>query len=117
MEFIKEMDHPNLRMCLDTGHAAVFKNGTSPADTVRMWGTDYLRTLHVHDNDGKHDRHWVPHAEGGVIDWADFTKALPETGYEGVLSLESGAWADTPEAQEQKEKELAQTALKLAGRG
>lgn len=116
LDFVKTVDHPYLRMCLDTGHAAVFKKGMSPADAVRLWGKDYLRTLHVHDNDGKHDRHWIPHAEGGVIDWSDFAKALQEIGYDGVLSLECGVWADTPEAQEQKELELAAIALKLAGR-
>lgn len=116
LQFVREMDHPNLRMCLDTGHAAVFKNGTSPADAVRMWGTEHLRTLHVHDNDGRHDRHWIPHAEGGVINWDDFTSALFEVGYDGVLSLECSVWDKDPAVQEQKEKDLAKTALKLAGR-
>ena len=115
-DFIKALDHPYLRMCLDTGHAAVFPNGTTPADAARMWGTDYLRTLHVHDNNGKHDNHWTPGTEGGVIDWADFTKALLEIGYQGVLSLECGIYESDPAVQEQKEIALAQTALQLAGR-
>ena len=117
LRFVDALDHPHLQMCLDTGHAAVFKKGISPADAARLWGAHRLRTLHVHDNDGKHDKHWVPGTEGGVIDWADFTKALLEIGYEGVLSLECGVWADTPEEQEKKEIALAQTALRLAGRG
>jgi sugar phosphate isomerase/epimerase len=29
-----------------------------------------IRSLHVHDNDGKEDQHLFPMSEGGTIDWA-----------------------------------------------
>lgn len=85
LEFVKRMDTPTMRMCLDTGHAAVY--GDSPAEAVRQIGKEYLATLHIHDNDGVGDRHWLPGE--GVIDWADFTKALHEIGFEGCVSLET----------------------------
>ena len=48
----------------------------------------WIQTLHVHDNDGIRDLHQIPYE--GVIDWADFARALSETHWNGVLSLEAG---------------------------
>ncbi len=85
LDFVKEFDTPNLRMCVDTGHAAVF--GIGPGEVLRQVGKTYLACLHVHDNDGQGDRHWVPYT--GVIDWADFSRALHEIGFEGSVSFET----------------------------
>lgn len=103
LEFVKLMNTPTMKMCLDTGHAAVY--GDSPADAVRAIGKEYLATLHVHDNDGVGDRHWRPGE--GVIDWADFTKALHEIGFEGCVSLETSSKKyDDPAEQDAAEREL-----------
>ena len=103
LEFVKLMDTPAMRMCLDTGHAAVY--GDSPADAVRRIGKKYLATLHVHDNDGVSDFHWRPGE--GVIHWADFTSALHEIGFEGCVSLETSAKHDgDPELWDAREREL-----------
>lgn len=110
--FVREMDHENLRMCLDTGHSMM--HGMQPGDAVRLLGKDYLKMLHVHDNDGKGDRHAAPFT--GVIDWQDFMAALREIGFDGCLSLETKANLDglTEEEAEQAEIALADTARKLA---
>ncbi len=84
LAFVKEINSPWLRVCLDTGHCAVCS--VSPADAVRELGAEYLRVMHVHDNSGARDNHWLPYY--GVIDWPEFTKALHEIGFEGALSLE-----------------------------
>lgn len=103
LEFVKLMNTPTMKMCLDTGHAAVY--GDSPADAVRAIGKEYLATLHVHDNDGCGDYHWRPGE--GVIDWADFTGALHEIGFEGCVSLETGPKrAEDPAKQEENERAL-----------
>lgn len=110
-EFVKLMNTPTMKMCLDTGHASVY--GDSPADAVRAIGKEYLATLHVHDNDGVGDRHWRPGE--GVIDWADFTKALHEIGFEGCVSLETAAKkCDDPAEQEAGEKALFAKAKAMA---
>ena len=83
LEFVKEVDSPWLRVCLDTGHCACL--GGDPAEAVRLLG-EYLAVLHVHDNDGKGDRHWIPGL--GVVDWEAFMHALVEIGFAGTLSLE-----------------------------
>lgn len=113
LSFVKSMNTEWIRICLDTGHAAVF--GHSPADCVRLFGKEYLRTLHVHDNDGKHDYHWNPGM--GVVDWEDFGASLREIEFEGSVSLETAAPAETAgDKREQAELALARKALVIAGR-
>jgi sugar phosphate isomerase/epimerase len=113
LAFVKSLDYDNFRMCLDTGHCSVF--GISPAESARLLGKEYLKVLHVHDNNGVSDFHWVPYT--GVIDWDDFTKALREIGYEGPLSLETCVPRNMPlgAEREKKELELAAIAKKIAG--
>lgn len=113
LEFAKKMDSENFKVCLDTGHCSVF--GESPADAVRLLGKKYLQVLHVHDNNGVSDFHWLPYY--GVIDWNDFTKALLEIGFEGTLSLETAVSGKIPpDIRESHEIALFETAKKLAGR-
>ena len=83
-EAVAMVDHPNAGICLDTGHVNVF--GQSLGDAVHAAGK-YLRTLHVHDNDGKADRHLLPYL--GTADWESFTAALADVGFDGVMSLET----------------------------
>lgn len=85
LEFVKAVDSDYFKVCLDTGHANLFRDST-PADAVRELGS-YLKVLHVHDNLGDRDAHATPTT--GDIDWADFMKALREVGYTGVFSLET----------------------------
>ena len=114
LDFVKMIDSPYFRVCLDTGHCAVTKN--DPADAVRMIGREYLRVLHVHDNDGKGDFHWLPGT--GVINWEEFSKALFDIGFEGVFSLETNVKPDGLGAEElrSKKKALADLAGRLAGK-
>ena len=85
LELVKTIRHDHVRVCLDTGHVAVFPDLTI-GDEVRRLGA-YLRVLHIHDNKGDKDSHAYPAT--GRIDWADFAAALEDVGYEGVLSLET----------------------------
>ncbi len=97
VDFVREFDSPYFRVCLDTGHAAVLDTGAG--DAARQIGKEYLAALHVHDNDGKADRHWVPFT--GVVDWTDFSRALHEIGFDGTVSLEThvrNLLANVPEA-------------------
>ena len=109
---VQEIGDRFLRMCLDTGHCAVC--GVSPATAIRRMGP-WIQALHVHDNDGVRDLHWLPYE--GVVDWADFAKAISETGWQGVLSLETGvAPGQKPEwLLEGQRRTLAQIADSLAG--
>ena len=112
LRFVKEINSPHMRVCLDTGHCAVF--GLSPADAVRLIGQEYLRALHVHDNDGKADRHMLPGE--GVIDWEAFAKALAEIDCKCPVSIETAVSGKIPQDQrELPEKALADMAKRIAG--
>ena len=93
LEIVKLINDDHFRVCLDTGHSSAV--GNSPAHDVRILGKEYLHSLHIHDNDGRHDYHWHPFA--GVIDWKDFCDALCEIEYDGVLNLEVGRQKNLPE--------------------
>lgn len=114
MRFVRTLDHPNFKVCFDTGHCAVF--GISAGDAVRMLGKDLMRVLHVHDNDGRRDCHWLPYA--GVIDWDDFSDALTEIGFDGSMSLETYVPHSVPNGPEREAEEdrLFRDACRIAKR-
>lgn len=87
MKLVKMIDHPFVRVCLDTGHANVVK--PDPAEAVKIIGKEYLKILHVHGNDGKDDLHFTPTIEGDTVDWRAFTNALLEIDFGGVVSIEA----------------------------
>ena len=85
LRFVKEMDDANFKICLDTGHIAVFEE-LSVGDSVRELGEE-IKTLHIHDNKYGMDLHLFPYS--GKIDWNDFAKSLSEIDFNGVFSLET----------------------------
>ena len=85
VDVLQTVNHPNAGICFDTGHALVF--GRDLGDDVRL-AAPYLKCLHVHDNDGTRDGHKLPYSAGGIGNWENFTAALAEVGYRGVMSLE-----------------------------
>ena len=99
LDFVKDFDDENLKICLDTGHVAVFP-GASVGDAVRGLG-QFLKVLHIHDNEGDRDAHLYPSA--GIIDWPDFFRALEEIGFDGALSLETFPSAELNDEQFEEE--------------
>ena len=111
-DLANEINSPWLKICLDTGHCTTQK--VNPADAVRMIGKDMLRVLHIHDNDGTNDKHWVPYT--GIIDWEDFKKALQDIEFDGCVSLETiPPIKFTGKIRMLQEKSLFYTARELAG--
>ena len=55
-QIVRKMNHPNIRMCFDTGHAHM----TGPVAAALDAGRDVITYLHVHDNNGFIDSHHVP---------------------------------------------------------
>ena len=110
LKFVHAVHHPNLRVCLDTGHCMVL--GIAPEDAVKQIGKEHLWAIHVHDNDGIRDLHLSPF--DGICDWNRFGKALREIDFDGVFSLE----AAVPISCQEKERfigirELYQRAVKI----
>ena len=94
LEFVELMNDEHFKICLDTGHVAVFKE-LSIGDEVRRLGSN-IAALHVHDNDGRRDLHQFPFF--GKLCWNEFAAALKDIGFDGVFSLETAppTSLDTP---------------------
>ena len=79
---VSGLNLPGVGLAIDTGHALLV---ASPADETRAAG-DWLRTTHVHDNDGRKDSHLPPGA--GAVDWDAWAASLDEIRYCGPIMLE-----------------------------
>ena len=111
-DFAREINSDYFKVCLDTGHS--IRCGEPLAEAVHSIGKDLLFALHVHDNDGLGDKHWLPCT--GVGDWEGFSKALAEIGFDGVFSFETSVNGEySPQEQERRERELALLGKRLAG--
>ena len=111
LRLVDGINDDNFKVCLDTGHIAVFSN-LSVGDEVRHL-SDKIKVLHIHDNGGKKDEHLPPFE--GVIDWQDFSSALKEIGFDGVLSLEIVPKESLPTDEfERQSIKLAKTARSLS---
>ena len=93
VRFIKAMNDDCFKMCYDVGHAAVIP-GVDPVASVYEI-RDVLRTLHIHDNLGKVDQHFIPFF--GVVDWYGVGKALRDIEFGGAFSLEVEAPKNMPD--------------------
>lgn len=85
LRFVKEMNDERFKVCLDTGHVAVYE-GHSVGAAIRLLGNE-IRVIHMHDNDGKADTHQFPYK--GIIDWDDVGQALKDIDYRGVFNYET----------------------------
>jgi len=73
-------------ICLDTGHTNLLPgSNVSQEEEIAQTG-ELLWTLHIDDNDGREDRHWLP-GEGN-IDWNQIIKGLRRANYQGVFMME-----------------------------
>ena len=73
-----------LGICLDVNHANV---GQDLVSFIRRFNSRII-TLHISDNDGVDEKHWLPGE--GVINWAEVMRTLREVGYVGPLMYEVG---------------------------
>ena len=72
----------NGKCCVDTNH---FFND-DVAEAIVALG-DWVTTIHVSDNDGLAERHWLP--KKGKIDWMRVIGALEKIGYQGMFTYEA----------------------------
>lgn len=79
---VEELDHPDVGVCLDFGHAHIQGDVVDAVETL----SGLLLAAHVHDNHGRRDEHLPPF--DGTIDWPGALMALQKVGYEGTMMLE-----------------------------
>ena len=72
LKIFDEFTHLRLNYVFDTGHAHIGAGIPHEFELMK----DRIRSLHVHDNNGKDDLHLFPGAEGGTIDWAETMQLL-----------------------------------------
>jgi len=84
VEAVAKINHPNIAICFDTGHSNVY--GHDLGEMVRI-SAPWLRTLHIHDNNGSADHHQLPWL--GTANWDSFLAALAEIRFAGSLSFET----------------------------
>jgi sugar phosphate isomerase/epimerase len=66
LHYFQGVTHLDLGYVFDTGHANLGAGVEREFEIMK----DRIRSLHVHDNDGKQDQHLFPMvAEGGTVDW------------------------------------------------
>lgn len=89
-DLLRAVDHPNVRACLDVGHAHLF--GEAPIAHWLVALTPYLAHVHLNNNDGRVDVHCA--LADGVIDYALILPALLALPSEPTMTLEMDRVAD-----------------------
>ncbi|GAC1463237.1 MAG: hypothetical protein NVSMB9_00460 [Isosphaeraceae bacterium] len=79
---IVDLAEPQIALALDTGHANIVAQAHDETAKAGQW----LRTTHVHDNDGEYDTHLPPGM--GFINWEAWRHSLDSIHYEGPIILE-----------------------------
>lgn len=88
IEYIDMMKSDSMVACLDTGHANLA--GENICSFAQQLG-DRLCVLHLHDNCGRMDEHYVPFL-GLIGCWKEFISTLHKINYNGTLNLECGTF-------------------------
>ena len=91
LQIIKDAGGENLAICLDTGHLHLV-NGRGEANQSQeafiLGAGNYLRALHITENNGKNDVHQMPFSARFGIEWQQVVKALKQIDYKGLFNLE-----------------------------
>ena len=76
VRLVRQIDHPNLRVSLDTGHAELAhgRYGAPPVVDFIAAAAETLGHVHLQDADGYADRHW--HPGDGHIPWRPVFAAI-----------------------------------------
>lgn len=88
--YIDALDSKYVTGCLDFGHSAL--SGREPQDMLRVMGSDYITSVHIHDNDFVSDCHQLPCTM--KMDWDEICKAMADIGYKGNFTLEAICFFD-----------------------
>ena len=82
--FVGRIDHPRLKICIDTGHALITEGENTKSAIERL--ASFCAATHLHDNDGRNDAHLIPGE--GAFEWPSFFTTLDAQSYSETLALE-----------------------------
>jgi sugar phosphate isomerase/epimerase len=95
LNYFNGITHLNLGYVFDIGHAHI---GPGVAHEFALM-KERIKSLHVHDNDGKEDKHLFPTlSKGGTIDWPRTMDLLRSRPNQYPLMLELNGSAEFPDA-------------------
>ncbi len=83
VDVIESLKADNIGICFDVNHLFV----QSHREFIEK-ARKYLLTMHISDNDGVAERHFIP--GDGVLDWKEILASLDEIGYDATLIFECG---------------------------
>ena len=72
---LQNIKSDHIGFCYDSGHEKAF----TPEENYLSDYADRLFAMHLHDNDGVHDNHFVPFHSKGTINWQEKAAALKNT--------------------------------------
>lgn len=78
LQLFNTITHMGLNYVFDIGHAHIGAGIDHEFEIMRK----RIRSLHLHDNNGKEDQHLFPMSESGTIDWnkaMDLVRTLPDS--------------------------------------
>lgn len=86
--FVKQYPPEVLACCLDVNHSNLREALPEAVFILK----ERLVSLHISDNDGKEEKHWLPGQ--GIIDFPAIFHALRKIGFEGMIVLEADKWCE-----------------------
>ena len=91
IDFVKNYPPEVLAVCVDVNHSNLQEDLSDVIHKVR----DRLVSLHISDNDGYEEKHWLPGQ--GVIDYRSLLESLKSIEFDGMFVLEVNKWCGKPE--------------------
>jgi sugar phosphate isomerase/epimerase len=93
LNYFNRITHLNLNYVFDTGHAHIGPGVENEFELMK----DRIRSLHIHDNDGKEDKHLFPTmSPAGTINWPRTMELLRSRPDQYPLLLELKEQPDFP---------------------
>ena len=83
-QFIRQLNSDVFCACIDVGHSMI--TGMQPENFISGMDKNLIKCIHLHDTDGKGDKHWIPFQ--GIQNWEKTIESLVEYGYDGDMGLE-----------------------------
>jgi len=80
----EKFDSSYIGFTFDPGHASISGNLTWLLENCM----DRLTILHLNDNDGVQDKHWLPFQSEGVVDWEAVVQGIAKSPYRKPVQLE-----------------------------
>jgi len=89
-DFVRSYPSEVLSICVDVNHSNLRESLPAVVESAG----DRLVSLHISDNDGTEERHWLPGQ--GVIDYPPLFRSLDAMHFSGALVIEVNPWCASP---------------------